>query len=152
MKKLSYHVEINASPEKVYDTMLGLSDKKTYEDWTALFEPSSTYEGSWDEGAKILFTSNADSDEKSGMVARIEKNAPAKFVSILHYGMLEKGQEITEGPKVEGWGNAHENYWFEPTSNGTKVKVEVDTKDEYVSFFDEVWPKALDKLKQICEA
>lgn len=151
MKKLSYDVEINASPEKVYDTMLGLSDKKTYEDWTALFEPSSTYEGSWDEGEKILFTSNANSDEKSGMVARIEKNDPAKFVSILHYGMLEKGQEITEGPKVEGWDNAHENYWFEPTNNGTKVKVEVDTKDEYVSFFDEVWPKALGKLKEISE-
>ena len=31
MKKLSYHVEINAPREKVYDAMLGLSDKKTYE-------------------------------------------------------------------------------------------------------------------------
>ena len=47
--------------------------------------------------------------------------------------------------------NAHENYWFEPTSNGTKVKVEVDTKEEYVKFFDEVWPKALGKLKEISE-
>lgn len=151
MKKLSYDVEINASPEKVYDTMLGLSDKKTYESWTALFEPSSTYEGTWNEGGKILFTSNGESGEKSGMVARIEKNDPAKFVSIHHYGVLEKGTEITEGPKVEGWGDAHENYRFEPTSDGTKVKVEVDTKDEYVSFFDEVWPKALNKLKEISE-
>nr|WP_294862183.1 SRPBCC domain-containing protein [uncultured Fluviicola sp.] len=151
MKKLSYDIEIHASPEKVYDKMLGLSDKKTYEAWTAFFEPTSSWEGTWDEGGKIIFTSNASRDEKSGMVARIEKNDPAKFVSIHHYGMLEEGKEITEDPKMEGWGDALENYWFTPTSNGTKLKVEVDMKEEYVKQMEEVWPKALAKLKEICE-
>lgn len=150
MKKLSYHVAINASPDKVYDTMLGLSNKKTYEAWTVPFEPTSSWEGTWDEGGKILFTSNANG-EKTGMIARIEKNDPAKFVSIHHFGMLEKGEEITDGPKVEGWGDAYEKYWFESADNGTKVKVEVDVPDKYVQFMDETWPKALEKLKGICE-
>lgn len=151
MKKLSYTVEINASPEKVYDTMLGLSDKKSYESWTVFFEPTSTYEGTWDEGGKIVFTSNAKGGEKSGMVARIEKNDAAKFVSIHHYGMLEKGVEITEGEAVDSWKGAHENYRFEPTANGTRVTVEVDMVDEYISHMDEAWPKALNELKKISE-
>ncbi len=130
--------------------MLGLSDKKTYEAWTAFFEPTSTWEGTWDEGGKIIFTSNAG-EEKSGMVARILKNDPAKMVSINHYGMLEKGEEITDGPKMEGWGDALENYWFEQTADGTKVIVEVDMKEEYAKQMDEIWPKALAKLKEICE-
>ncbi|MGV3609444.1 MAG: SRPBCC family protein [Fluviicola sp.] len=151
MKKLNYNIEINAAPEKVYDNMLGLSDKKTYEAWTAHFEPTSTFEGTWNEGGKIIFTSHAESAEKSGMIARIEKNDPAKFVSILHYGMLEKGKEITEGEKIENWKGAHENYRFEPTTNGTRVTVEVDMVDEYISHMDEAWPKALEKLKEISE-
>jgi hypothetical protein len=151
MKKLSYNVEINASPEKVYDTMLGLSDRKTYESWTAFFEPTSTYEGTWDEGGKILFTSNAEGREKAGMIARIETNDPAKFVSIHHYGILEKGEEITEGEKVAAWEGAHENYRFEAIPNGTRVTVDVDMVDEYVSHMDEAWPKALNELKKICE-
>lgn len=151
MKKLSYDVEINASPEKVYDTMLGLSDKKTYEQWTAAFNPTSSWEGSWNKGDKILFIGISEDGSKNGMVARIAENDPGKYVSIEHYGELEKGEEITEGEKVEAWKGAHENYRFDEIAGGTRVTVDVDMVDEYVSYMDEAWPKALGKLKEISE-
>lgn len=53
MNKLQFKKEINATAEKVYEAMLGLKEKKTYEYWTYAFNPTSTYEGSWDKGAKI---------------------------------------------------------------------------------------------------
>jgi hypothetical protein len=31
------------------------------------------------------------------------------------------------------------------------VSVEVDTEDEYIDYFEKTWPKALEKLKDICE-
>ncbi len=151
MKKLSYSKEISASPERVHDVMLGLSDKQTYQQWTTPFNPTSNWEGGWNKGDKILFTGIAEDGSKEGMVARIAENEPGKFVSIEHYGMLEKGKEITEGEKVDSWKGAHENYRFEPTANGTRVTVDVDTVDEYVSYFDEAWPKALDALKEVSE-
>ena len=52
MKKIQFTLEIKASVAKVFDYMLGLSDKSTYEQWTALFNPTSTYEGSWNKGSK----------------------------------------------------------------------------------------------------
>ena len=55
MQKLQFKKEINASAQKVYETMLGLKNKATYEYWTAAFNPTSSYEGSWDTGSKILF-------------------------------------------------------------------------------------------------
>ena len=55
MKKVQYKVSINAPSSKVYDCMLGINDKLTYEQWTALFNPTSTYEGSWIKGSKMLF-------------------------------------------------------------------------------------------------
>lgn len=63
MKKLQFKVSINAPVTKTYDFMLGISDKSTYEQWTSLFNPTSTYEGSWDKGNKILFI-GVDEKEK----------------------------------------------------------------------------------------
>ncbi|WP_341901289.1 SRPBCC domain-containing protein [Fluviicola taffensis] len=151
MKKLNYNIEINSSPEKVYDNMLGLSDKHTYEQWTVPFSPNSSWEGGWNKGDKIAFVGISKDGIKSGMLARIAENDPGKYVSIEHYGMLEKGVEITEGEAVESWKGAHENYRFEPTVKGTRVTVEVDMVDEYISHMDEAWPKALNELKRISE-
>ncbi|TSJ47724.1 SRPBCC family protein [Fluviicola chungangensis] len=151
MKKLSYTQEISAAPDRVYDVMLGLSDKRTYEQWCAAFNPTSSWEGGWNKGDKIRFTGISEDGSKEGMVARILENDPGKYVSIEHLGMLEKGVEVTEGEKVDGWKGAHENYRFEAIANGTRLTVEVDTQDEYVSWFNETWLKALDSLKKICE-
>ena len=51
-----YQVSIAASKEKCADVMLGLTDKSTYEAWTKVFNPTSTYDGSWDLGSKIKFS------------------------------------------------------------------------------------------------
>ncbi|WP_291372972.1 hypothetical protein [Cyclobacterium sp.] len=69
MEKKQYKIEINAPVEKVFDTMLGLSNKSTYEQWTALFNPTSTYEGSWEKGQKIYFIGTDDQGNRAGMVA-----------------------------------------------------------------------------------
>ena len=121
MKRLSYQANIKASPDRVYDSMLGLNDKKTYEQWTIAFNMSSTWEGDWSKGSKIMFVGVTEKGQREGMIARIVENIPHKFVSILHYGILENGVEITDGPKVEGWANATENYTFEKTADGTTM-------------------------------
>ncbi|MCR6722599.1 MAG: SRPBCC domain-containing protein [Chitinophagaceae bacterium] len=148
MKKVHYNVTINAPAEKVFNTML---EKKSYEQWTAAFNPTSTYEGSWGKGDKIYFIGEHEG-KKGGMVARIAENIPNKFVSIEHYGILEDGKEITEGPAVEAFAGTHENYSFEPKGGGTLLSIEVDTVEQYADYFDQTWPVALAKLKEIAEA
>lgn len=151
MKKLLYKISINAPLSKVYDIMLGLKSKSTYEQWTALFNPTSTYEGSWDKGNKILFVGVDEKGEKGGMVSRIAENIPNQFVSINHYGLLQGGKEITEGPEVEKWANGFENYTFEENKGATTVTVDLDTTEDFVGYMNDAYPKALDKLKEICE-
>jgi len=84
MKKLQFTKSINAPASRIYDFMLGISNKSTYEQWTSEFNPTSTYEGSWDKGNKILFIGVDDKGEKGGMVSRIAENIPNRFVSIQH--------------------------------------------------------------------
>lgn len=52
MKKLQFKIKINASVAKIYDLMLGITSKSTYEEWTYLFNPTSTYEGTWKKVVK----------------------------------------------------------------------------------------------------
>lgn len=151
MKKLQYKININAPASQVYDMMLGISDKSTYEAWTTMFNPTSTFEGSWEKGSKILFIGVDEKGEKGGMVSRIAENIPNQFVSIQHYGLYKAGKEITEGEEVEKWANDFENYSFEDKNGVTIVTVDLDTTEDFVDYMDDAFPKALHKLKEICE-
>lgn len=151
MKKLQFKISINAPVIEVYDFMLGISDKSTYEQWVYLFNPTSSYEGTWDKWSKILFTGVDDNGQKGGMVSKIVENIQYKFVSIKHCGLLMGDKEITEGPDVEKWANWFENYTFEENNNITSVTVEVDTNEDFEEYMLEAYPKALEKLKELCE-
>ena len=151
MKKLQFKKDINASAEKVYNTMLGINNIETYEQWASEFNPTSTYEGSWEKGAKIYFIGTDENGKRGGMVSEIADNIPFRFVSIRHYGILDGENEITEGAEVEKWAGGLENYSFEENNGVTTVTVAVDAMEDYIDFFDETFPKALDKLKEIAE-
>lgn len=151
MKKIQFKVNVNAPSSKVYNAMLGIDNKSTYEEWTALFNPTSTFEGSWDKGSKILFVGVDDKGEKGGMVSKIVENMPNRFVSIQHYGLVKADKEITEGPEVDKWANGLENYTFEENNGKTLVTVDLDTTEDFVDYMNDAYPKALDKLKEMCE-
>lgn len=151
MKKLQFKISINAPLEKVFDHMLGIQNKSTYEQWTALFNPTSSYEGNWTKGSKMLFIGTDEKGEKGGMVSEIAENIPNQFVSIRHYGLVQANVEITEGPEVEKWANGFENYSFEVNNGITKVTVDLDMTEEFMDFMNKTYPKALAKLKELCE-
>ena len=151
MNKLEFKITIHAPVTKVYDFMLGIQDKSTYEQWTAEFNPTSSYEGSWDRGSKILFIGTDGNGEKGGMVSKIAENIPNQFVSIQHYGLVKAGEEITEGPEVEKWANGLENYSFEENNGTTTLTVDLDTTEDFIDFMNDTYPKALNKLKELCE-
>jgi hypothetical protein len=118
---------------------------------TALFNPTSTYEGNWSKGSKILFMGVDDKGIKGGMVSRIAENTPNQFVSIQHYGLLKADKEIIEGPEVEKWANRLETYTFEESNGTTTVIVDLDTTEDFLDYMNQTYPGALAKLKEICE-
>lgn len=148
MEKLKFEIVINADPSHVFKVML---EKPTYEEWTAVFSPTSTFEGSWIEGSKILFVGEDEQGQKGGMISKIDKIIPNEFVSILHLGVFKNGEEDLDSPEVKEWAGAHENYIFVNQGKQTLLKVELDSNEEFASYFDGIWPKALSKLKEICE-
>lgn len=148
LETLQFEISINAPVEKVYSTML---NEQSFREWTAEFNPTSFYKGSWEKGSKILFIGCDSEGKEGGMVSRIAENIPNRFVSIEHLGILDGENEITSGPAVDGWAGALENYSFRQEDGKTIVSVAMDANQQFKSYFEQTWPKALQKLKEICE-
>lgn len=150
MKTLHFSIEIEASKEKVWDTML---DDATYRQWTEAFNPGSYYKGNWEKGSKMLFLGpNPETGEgEGGMVSRIAENKPYEYISIEHLGMYHDGIEDTTSDEAKKWAPAYENYAFEEKDGVTTVLVDVDMDDAMAAEFGEMWPKALERLKEIAE-
>ena len=148
MDKLHFEITINASRKKVWNTML---DKDSYREWTDVFMPGSYYVGDWSKGSKILFLAPGKEGVMSGMVSQIEENRPYEYVSIEHVGVVHDGKEDMSSESVKGWAGAHENYTFKEVNGATEVLVDMDSVDEYKEMFHSIWPKALQKLKELAE-
>jgi hypothetical protein len=149
MQQIRFSTLINAPREKVWHTAL---DDATYREWTTAFnEHGSWYEGDWNEGSKILFLGPDKDGKIGGMVSRIHTSRPHEFVSIEHLGMIQDGVEDTTSDAVKQWAPSFENYTFNTRDGGTEMIVEMDINDEYREVFEQMWPRALQKLKALAE-
>lgn len=150
MTKLHLTSFINASREKVWDTML--SDA-TYRDWTSAFNPGSYYVGDWSAGSKILFLGpGLEGGGEGGMVSRVAESRRPEFVSLEHLGFVRDGVEDTTSDFIKPWVGARENYTFNERDGGTELVVDVDVSDEERAFMEEAWKKGLERLKALCSA
>lgn len=148
MERLKFTTEIKAPVEQVFKTMIG---KDSYKQWTSVFSPTSDFEGSWAEGEKIMFVAINKSGKREGMLGRVEAFVPNQFVSVRYDGVLEGDEEITEGEIAAGFKDTHENFSFERSKDGTTVTVDVDVEEAFKPYLLKTYPKALERLKQICE-
>lgn len=149
MQKIHLSILIRAPRQNVWDIML---NDATYREWTKVFHPGSFYRGSWDQGAKILFLGpEKDGQGESGMVSRIAENRLYEYISIEHRGFIANGVEDTESEAVRDWAGIHENYTFIEKDRGTELVVDMDINDSEKEAMEEMWKKALERLKEMAE-
>ncbi|TFD27432.1 SRPBCC family protein [Cryobacterium cryoconiti] len=147
MEKLHYTVRIEAPAHTVWTTML---DDDTYQEWASAFNEGSHYEGSWDLGSEIRFLGPDEDGAIGGMIGTVIENRPDELVTVEYFGDIMKGVERTGDEAL--FSGALESYSFSESDGVTTVEVAVDTEEEYVSMFDELWPVALATLKDLAEA
>ena len=145
LKHLQFSILINAPAATVWHHM---TDPESYRRWTSAFTEGSHFEGSWEQGAKIRFLSPTG----EGMVAEIAESRRHEFISIRQLGFIANGVEDTTSDAVRAWAPAYENYTLIAEPGGTRLKIDQDMTAEHEAYMNEVWPKALALLKQLCEA
>lgn len=145
MKKLEYRININAPAEKVWNAML---NRDTYIEWTNVSWPGSSYEGNWKQGENIRFVG----PDGTGTLAHFTEVRPHKYIGAEHIAVLGKGGvEDRTSDMAKGWVGTLENYTFNEANGKTELTVEIHTNPNWEKMFNDGWPGALNKLKEIAE-
>lgn len=139
MEQLSYEIEINAEPEKVWSV---LWSEITYRQWTTAFKEGSFYEGVLEENSIVKFLD----PKNNGMYSRVIKVIPNQEIKFLHLGEIYEGIEV-----AQEWGDATEAYFLEENDEGTLLRTVINTPAEFKSFFEEKFPKAMNIVKHLSE-
>ena len=142
MEKIEFKTSIDASPEKVWKVLWNDSD---YRKWTSFFAEGSRAETDWKKGSKVLFLDG----KNEGMVSMIADNIANEFMSFKHLGIVKGGVEDLDS--AEGWSGALENYTLKNVDGKTELTVQMDMVDEFKDMFSKMWPKALEKVKELAE-
>jgi hypothetical protein len=145
MTKLRFSAVIEASRDAVWKTMFS---PDTYRIWTAEFAEGSYFEGSWDKGARIRFLVPGG----NGMAAVIAESRPHEFLSLRLLGEIKDGVEETESEAVRNRAPSYENYSLSDAGSSTELRVELDVTAEFEDYMTRTWPRALSRLKTICES
>ncbi len=149
MQKLHYTIDINAPVQKVRDTMLSLEwyKKRTY----AFNSAGSRFEGDrskWSE-MRFLWPDPKNLDSIGGILGKIAENNPLEIISIKYIGEIIDGK-LNEDSHLNRW-DASETYMFSEKDGVTTLNIELVTTDEFASYMNDMWPKALEDLKKNTE-
>ena len=144
---MKFFTTIKADPDKIWEV---LWNDRTYREWTSAFSPDSHYAmpDGLVEGGRVHFIDGSG----SGMYSRIAKLEPSRKLTFEHLGTIKDGSEQPEDEETRKWKGAKENYVIAPNGDGCELKVEVDVVDDHVGSFEGMFPKALQKVKQLAEA
>lgn len=139
METVKFSINITAPKHNVWDA---LWNETNYPKWTAVFGEENKAISDWKEGSKIQFIAK----DGSGLFSLIEKKVMHEQIIFKHLGEQKNGEEI-----INEWAGAKEKYFLSEFNNTTTLKVEMDIKTEYADYFNDVFPKALQIIKQISE-
>lgn len=149
MKKLNLEIEINMSPENVWDSIV---NKTKYNRWTSAFGETSHFEGGWNKGDTIRFLAFNREGQKMGMTSEIAESRFPEYISIKHLGNFLNGVEDFTSDEVKKWTPSFENYIFVKSGdNKTLFKLDMSVPEEFYDMFMQMWPNALILLKQVSE-
>jgi uncharacterized protein YndB with AHSA1/START domain len=145
-KQLQYTVTIGAPRQKVWKSML---EPASYTEWVSVSWPGSRYIGEWKQDASIRFVGG---DGQGGTLATIVELKPNQRVLARHVAALSAdGSEDRDSEIAKGWIGTTEAYTFTDVGGDTRLDVDIVTSPQWESMFNEGWPAALKKLKELCE-
>ena len=139
MKFLEFEIQINATPEKVWETLL---TQDSYKKWASAMNEGTYFEGNWEVGSIMKFLD----PQNNGMYNLVTENIRFKVLGMKHLGWILKGEL-----SPQNWEDSTLNYILEPSENGTLLKGTVNSLDEFVEFFNSKYPQIFEHIKRLAE-
>lgn len=85
------------------------------------------------------------------MFSEIAKLVPNEFMGFRHLGTMKGGKEQPATEETKAWEGCREEYTLKQRGSTTEVSVLLESIDEFKAYFEEKFPLALAKVKEIAE-
>lgn len=142
MKQMQFTIEINATKEKVWDT---LWQDKTFREWASIIDPGTYMVGELKEGNEVQYIS---AENGYGVTSLVEKLVVGEFLLLKHQADT---QDTGEREREKQWTGGEETYKLSEKEGVTTLTVAFDVPEQMEEYFNEAYPKALERVKVMAE-
>ena len=142
MKELQYSIKIDASREKVWNT---LWQDETFRIWASVIDPETYMVGELKEGNEIQFISAANG---YGVTSLVEKLIDGEYLLLQHQADT---QNTGKDEREKQWTGGTESYKLVEEGGTTTLIAGCDVPPEMEEYFNETYPKAIEKIKELAE-
>lgn len=142
MNEMKFTIDINASKEKVWNT---LWQDETFRKWAGLIDPGTYMKGELAAGNEVEFIS---AENGYGVTSLVEKVTPNEFLLLRHQADTQNTGADT---REKEWTGGAESYALTENDGMTTLTAAFDVPPELEEYFQENYPKALAKVKDLAE-
>lgn len=142
MKELQFEITIQATKEKVWDT---LWKDKTFRQWAGIIDPGTYMVGDLSQGNEIQFISE---ENGYGVTSLVEKLTPGALLVLRHSADTQDAGKRDRKPE---WTGGQESYRLTNKDGVTTLTAAFDVPPEMEDYFKVNYPKALEKVKVLAE-
>ncbi|MEK7599798.1 MAG: hypothetical protein AAB462_02085 [Patescibacteria group bacterium] len=141
MNKMQFVVEINATKQKVWDT---LWQDTTFRQWAGIIDPGTYMVGDLQQGNEVQYISA----NGFGVTSLVEKLVVGEFLLLKHRADT---QDQGKQERKKEWTGGQESYSLDEKDGTTTLTVAFDVPPELEGYFAINFPKALERVKVLTE-
>lgn len=138
---MQFSVEIQATKEKVWDT---LWQDETLREWAGIIDPGTHMVGELKEGNEVQFISG----NGYGVTTLVEKLIAGKLLLLRHRADT---QDSGKQERKKEWTGGKESYSLTEKDRSTTLTATFDVPPELEKYFEDSYPKALERVKTLAE-
>lgn len=143
MKEMQFTVEINASRQRVWDT---LWQDKTLRDWAGMIDPGTYMRGELKVGGTVEFIS---AENGYGVTSLVEELVAGERLVLRHSADT---QDVGTQEREKEWTGGKESYMLTESGGMTMLLVAFDVPPTQEDYFTATYPKVMARIKQLAEA
>ncbi len=141
MKEMQFSIEINATKERVWDT---LWQDETFREWAGIIDPGTYMVGDLKEGNEVQYISG----NGYGVNSLVEKLVAGELLLLRHQADT---QESGKQEREKQWTGGEESFSLAEKDGTTTLTVAFDVPPELEEYFKVNYPKALERVKVLAE-
>ena len=141
MKEIKFSIEINATKEKVWET---LWQDETLRQWAGVIDPGTHLVGDLVEGNEVQFISG----NGYGVTSLVDQLTTNEFLLFKHSADT---QDEGKRERAKEWTGGKESYRLAERNGTTTLTAAFDVPPEQEEYFKDNYPKALEQVKILAE-